>query len=155
LLGQSKLYGKSYLENFETLSKNLVVSSSLKNIKIPFTLRDLFNEVGMADLSEGLAKTILQNVTMGQRFTMLPEVTDNSNIDDEHRVTFNPLMEDSFISYLDGILKFESSFEGSNELKSHRSVLKEILIEPDHEKKIRSFFAFTLAHPAEYNNSIQ
>lgn len=121
---------------------------------LPFTLRDLFNEVGMADLDEGLAKTILQNVTMGERYTMLPEVTDNSNAHDEYRVTFNPLMETGFITSLDSILKFESSIEGSEELKPHRDALKEILNEPSHERKIKSFFAFTLTHPAEYNNSI-
>ena len=108
----------------------------------------------MENTGSDLAKILLQNVTMGQRFTMIPDVTDNSNIDEQHRVTVHPSLEDSFISDLDSILNFESSIEGSKLLKRYRTTLKTILLEPSHEKKVRSFFRFTLKHPAEYNNSI-
>jgi len=121
---------------------------------LTFTLRDLFKEVNMLDLDNILAKIILQNVTLGQRFSMIPDVTNNSNIDDEYYVTFNTSLEYSFFLYLDSILKFECSFEGSKMLKPYRTTMKRILIQEVHEKKVRSFLAFTLRHPTKYNNSI-
>jgi hypothetical protein len=122
---------------------------------IPFTLRELFNENGMANLDEGLSKIILQNVTNGEKWRMIPNVNDNSNVNNEFRVSINPLMEDSFIAYLNGILKFESSVDGAVELQPFRNILKEILSESDYEEKVRSFLAFTLEHPSAYNNSIE
>ena len=118
-----------------------------------FTLRDLFNEVGMANLDEGLAQVILQNI-LTTKWTMLPKVDDDSNLDDEYRITLDPLLEPGLFSSFDAILKFESSIEGSKILKPYRDQLTEILNEPGYEQKARKFLAFTLEHPDAYNNSI-
>lgn len=114
-----------------------------KKGKIAFTLRDLFNEAALANMDPELAVVLLQNVTLGNLFNLTPGLVDEPNLDDEYRISINPMMEDSFISRFDDILKniLDSASQAGSEDSPMQQTIQQAINEQDKLKKIQRVFA--------------
>ena len=113
-----------------------------KKGEISFTLRELFNEAALANMDPNLAVVLLQNVTLGALFNITPELVDEPNLDDEYRINVNPMMEYSFISRFDEILKgiLKSVSQSSGEDPQMEQSIQQTINEEDKLKKIQRVF---------------
>jgi len=112
-----------------------------KKGELAFTLRDLFKDAALTKMDSDIAVVLLQNVTMGAQFNLMPELVDEPNLDDEYRISVNPLMEKSIIMKYDGVLKniLTSVPDGANDPKLQKSI-EHALVESDNLKKIEQVF---------------
>ena len=118
-----------------------ILYTKFKKGDVAFTLRDLFKEAALAKMDSGIAVVLLQNVTMSNRFNLKPEFIDAANLDEEYRISFNPLMEISFIAKYDGILKdILNSVDAGAVHDSLRQPIEHAFVEKDNLKKIERIF---------------
>ena len=112
-----------------------------KKGEVAITLRELFKEAALAKMDSGIAVVLLQNVTMGELFTITPDLTNDPNLDDEYRIILNPLLEESFVMKYDGVLKgILDSVEAGTYHESLRKQIEDALVEKDNLKKIERVF---------------
>lgn len=112
-----------------------------KKEEISFTLRNLFKEAALAKMDPRLAEILLENVAMSERFTITPELVGTPNLDDEYRIIFNPLLEESFIAKYSGVLRDILTFvEAGTIHQSFKQQIEDALVEKDNLKKIERVF---------------
>jgi len=115
-----------------------------KKGELSFTLKEAIDSAGLANFSFEDAKTIIQNAIMGQMFTIRPEITDNSSLNDEFSLNFNPLMENGFLGRLDGILQnIQKTYSGpvDSEVEKLQGVIDAAIQEQNPERKVQRIFA--------------
>jgi len=115
-----------------------------KKGELSFTLHDLFNESALANLDPAIALVIVQNAISGQMFTITPPLQDDSNVNDEFTLNFNPLMEQVLIDRLDRVLKdIQKTYNGPVDevVKKLQSVIDAAIQEKDPVRKVERVFA--------------
>lgn len=121
-----------------------ILYMKFKKAELSFTLRDLFNESALANMEPSISIILLQNVILGEPFTLNPQVTDNANLDSEYTLNINPLFEDSFINRFDGILKkIRDTYQGpvNDEVRQMQQTIESAINEQDKLRKIERIFS--------------
>lgn len=129
-----------------------VLYMKFKKAELSFTLRDLFNESALANMDPSTSVILLQNVILGEPFTLNPQVTDNANLDSEYTLNMNPLFEDSFINRFDGILRnIRDTYAGpvNDEVRQMQQTIEFAINEQDKLRKIERIFSILVDYSME------
>jgi len=129
-----------------------VLYMKFKKAELSFTLRDLFNESALANMDPSTSVILLQNVILGEPFTLNPQVTDNANLDSEYTLNMNPLFEDSFINRFDGILRnIRDTYTGpvNDEVRQMQQTIEFAINEQDKLRKIERIFSILVDYSME------